>query len=240
MSMTAEQTTTTSFTCFPRLPPELRQKIWRFALPTSRIVQVYGNVRPYLPRFEVLGRGKGHPEPLAVLAHTCRESYHVMRESYDLLFQHQTKHGIYFNSENDILYIHDRYAQMLFVERNKSKNDQHYLEKHAVRYLAFGRCMWGRYCDRDTLWSYVPYYHIGLLESLTGLKHIAFIANGSQDLRGLTASGLFQEIRARMRDCANSRLPRLPLPVNYDFPTEDLKLELLQDVTDFQKSILDS
>jgi hypothetical protein len=72
------------FHLFSRLPPELRRKIWRHALPSPRIMSIDFIQRPRhsIPQFE-----SNHPPP--VLLQVCHESREVALESYELVFRAQ-------------------------------------------------------------------------------------------------------------------------------------------------------
>jgi hypothetical protein len=67
-----------SFTLFPKLPPEIRHMIWRYALPGERIFEV--EVLPVdFPRPKDL---RSSHAPLLKLLHVCREAFSVVHQDY--------------------------------------------------------------------------------------------------------------------------------------------------------------
>jgi len=74
---------------FPRLPPELRRKIWRYALPAPRIMSVDFLQRSpqHNPQFE-----PNHPPPM--LLQVCHEAREVALENYELVFAARNPAGI--------------------------------------------------------------------------------------------------------------------------------------------------
>lgn len=87
------------FHLFPRLPPELRRKIWRHGLPAPRVVNFdfISRFRNPPPHFET---NYGPPS----LLHVCRESREVALESYELVFKSKgTSRAFYFDLRRDTL-----------------------------------------------------------------------------------------------------------------------------------------
>jgi hypothetical protein len=74
-----------TFTCFPRLPPELRLTIWTFTFPSRRLVDLT-LVRPYYGR-TIYGRGADPKHPIAL--HVNRESRAITLQTYHGIFQKQ-------------------------------------------------------------------------------------------------------------------------------------------------------
>lgn len=72
------------FTCFPKLPPEIRQNIWKHCIEGLRIIEVYrfwrrarGQGGELIPRLMV----KQAPSPIL---HVCLESRQVALKKYSL------------------------------------------------------------------------------------------------------------------------------------------------------------
>ncbi|KAN0090207.1 hypothetical protein V8E51_018786 [Hyaloscypha variabilis] len=85
-----------TFELFPKLPPELRLKIWKL-VPKSRLVLV---------RFNIDGRKKHYKfaASFPVILHACRESRHEGLKMYHRAFDSKwALNGVYFNSNIDIL-----------------------------------------------------------------------------------------------------------------------------------------
>ncbi|KAH8765697.1 hypothetical protein F5882DRAFT_414097 [Hyaloscypha sp. PMI_1271] len=68
------------FTVFPKLPPEMRLKIWKHALPGPRVV-------PYVPgrRRQCVGKRCSAVNSTIKITYVCRESYQVVRSAYEKL-----------------------------------------------------------------------------------------------------------------------------------------------------------
>jgi hypothetical protein len=70
-----------SFTLFPKLPPEIRQMIWKYALPGERIFEVSCWVGNF-PRSNDL---RASHAPLLKLLSVCREASSVVQQNYQKL-----------------------------------------------------------------------------------------------------------------------------------------------------------
>jgi hypothetical protein len=68
------------FTVFPKLPPEMRLKIWKHALPGPRVV-------PYVPgrRRQCVGKRCSAANSTIKITYVCRESYQVVQSAYEKL-----------------------------------------------------------------------------------------------------------------------------------------------------------
>jgi hypothetical protein len=103
----------TKFYKFNDLPTELRQLIWRAALPPSRIVLLEhkkrkfdANIEEFIPRIDRLGFRTDAPNPSILLA--CREAYNVACFYFQRAFSNKTGTSIpeiYFDFANDFLYL---------------------------------------------------------------------------------------------------------------------------------------
>ncbi|KAK3902345.1 major facilitator superfamily domain-containing protein [Staphylotrichum tortipilum] len=72
------------FPKFQRLPPEIRNMIWEFALPEARVYEVLDapNAKQKTPAREGLMFANVHPEPPPALAAVCRESRSFVLHHY--------------------------------------------------------------------------------------------------------------------------------------------------------------
>jgi hypothetical protein len=97
------------FTCFSRLPFELRWTIWIFALPGHR--PVFIKARPKIPRIHKSG-SLDYVRLIATppaLLHTSHESREVALEFYELSFGGVSyDHPVYIDFQMDILYLKGR------------------------------------------------------------------------------------------------------------------------------------
>jgi hypothetical protein len=90
------------FTCFPKLAQELRDMVWKLALPGANVVQIYA-VRV---SWAVQGLEASYQVP--TLLHVCRESRLVAKEHYQTIFDDEFGDSpVYFNPALDVLFIRD-------------------------------------------------------------------------------------------------------------------------------------
>ncbi|QSZ31076.1 hypothetical protein DSL72_000637 [Monilinia vaccinii-corymbosi] len=107
-----------AFTNFKNLPPELRIKIWKLALPSPRVVLLH-----------YYGRSNEYRSPMQIsLASVCRESREIVQSLYVKTFGTETAiPKTWFNFEIDTLYI-QRYNSVVggnpngFLDREKVRN----------------------------------------------------------------------------------------------------------------------
>ncbi|CZR66207.1 uncharacterized protein PAC_16108 [Phialocephala subalpina] len=106
------------FTLFPRLPAELRLKIWFFALPRQRLVEIMVNETfdSYLSdassedRWSLV-KSVRSPTSVPAILHTCNESRVEALKYYHLSFGRNTSYSrnmnprIYFDASTDVLYL---------------------------------------------------------------------------------------------------------------------------------------
>jgi len=69
------------FTLFPKLPPELRCKIWEHALPGSQIIEFYCYQR-FNSNPDILEAAASSQRPLVRLIKTCKEPSEVVKGHY--------------------------------------------------------------------------------------------------------------------------------------------------------------
>jgi hypothetical protein len=98
---------------FPRLPPELRLKIWAYALPPPRLVPIkYGAPTTISPTAALsLGPSLGYTStaPIPALLHACTESRAEARRHYGLMLGIARQPGrVFLDPERDVLYFGPR------------------------------------------------------------------------------------------------------------------------------------
>jgi hypothetical protein len=103
MEVPEERITLSTFTCFPRLAPEIRLKIWCLAVLEPRILEL-----------EFLDEGRWHsPTPYSAITpaslHVCRESRQEALKTYQRL-----SFGVWINFSVDIIYVR------LFLDHNRT------------------------------------------------------------------------------------------------------------------------
>jgi hypothetical protein len=104
-----------SITFFPKLPPEIRQMIWRYALPQERIFEVECWAGDF-PRPNDL---RASHAPLLKLLSVCREASSVVQQNYQKLrIQCLGKESVYWkyfylfvNYKKDIFYFSGKFMQ---------------------------------------------------------------------------------------------------------------------------------
>lgn len=76
--------TSDRFARFQRLPPEIRNMVWEFALPEPRVYEILDapNAKQKTPAQEGLMFANMHPEPPPALAAVCRESRYFVLHHY--------------------------------------------------------------------------------------------------------------------------------------------------------------
>ncbi|KFY13080.1 hypothetical protein V491_06532 [Pseudogymnoascus sp. VKM F-3775] len=138
--------------CVQSLPDGIRQRIWRYTFPESRIVQLFGTER-------VLGlAGK-----LPVAMHICHDSRQAARSVYREINTKQVPGGIDF--EHDTLYISTavRYYSLAGLLSDLAQC----FELKEIRRIAFQYELWKALCDDETFG--------GFLERLKGLQELIIV-----------------------------------------------------------------
>lgn len=106
------------FTLFPQLPPELRLKVWLFAIPRQRLVELKPDT--VIQNWAALGflglvdpdtniHSVRSPTPVPSMLHTCVESRTEMLKYYKCTFGGRRWRGrepqVYFDASVDILFL---------------------------------------------------------------------------------------------------------------------------------------
>lgn len=101
-------------TGFSKLPAEIREEIWEYALPSSRIVKI---------EWKATAKSSGTNSNLAssymdlvpAMLHICRQSRAIALEIYTLVAcQPFTKQLLYINLYDDIVHIKEQHTSSLF------------------------------------------------------------------------------------------------------------------------------
>jgi hypothetical protein len=163
------------FTYFPLLPPELREMVWKYALPGPRMIKVTAvdvsqTMRDRLSLWSIfpctaVWEGFIEQSPIATpLLHTCHRSRTIALKTYEATFTPQLRgSSFYFNWELDTLYFQtDRGLECFFYHYRKSASEpqrfpdcdltwQNSLRKMAVCYPPYKAIFTGVYKDLDKL-----------------------------------------------------------------------------------------
>jgi hypothetical protein len=110
---TSTSTTTPTFTLFPKLPPELRLKICKLALPNSRAIMIRKPYCKHKAQHPHHCRDKSLAPPH--LLHVDRECREVALKYYNLAFADYLHNPVYFDFSRDILCFEDSTAAFRFT-----------------------------------------------------------------------------------------------------------------------------
>lgn len=125
------------FTRFEKLPAEIRNMIWEYALPESRVYEVLDapNAKQRTPAAKGLMFANVHPEPPPALAAVCRESRHFVLHTYKpLTLGNTTK---YVDLSRDILLL-EPYLLVKRLHRTLHFMSQIPLMRDNINRLALG------------------------------------------------------------------------------------------------------
>jgi hypothetical protein len=115
------------FTCFPKFPREIRDMVWKHALPGANTIQIYAVATPWtrLPR-ELKASYK-----VPTLLHVSQESRLVAKKHYDTIYHDKFgdefgEKPVYLDPTLDVLFIRDL-GTMEYIWRDKhfSVLDEH-------------------------------------------------------------------------------------------------------------------
>lgn len=122
-----ESNPASEFTIFPKLPLELKDMIWKFALPDPRIVGITSHAIgdpdqiPYSSDYEdgVLNESfvfkvDVNALPMGLFL-ACSRSRKIALQRYELAFGSRLTHPIYFDFKRDTLYLYGWYTYSYFL-----------------------------------------------------------------------------------------------------------------------------
>ncbi|KAE9375935.1 hypothetical protein N431DRAFT_454528 [Stipitochalara longipes BDJ] len=144
------------FVLFPKLPPELRNKIWELSIPGPRIVTITHDPKDMaiveIEKVEAwqspFWRAKANAGPVPTLLHVNKEARSFMNHKYNLFFDVQTQgRPIYFDVARDTLCFPSREAIRTFLgnfmkgDRKRAEEDVKHMHdvEHTIRFLALGQ-----------------------------------------------------------------------------------------------------
>jgi hypothetical protein len=125
-----------TFTIFLKLPIELRRKIWGYALPGPRVIEIiyvndrapltshgfYDDIQFIIHPHHLANRGGAAARAeFPMLLHVCQESQSFVLEHYQLGFAGHLRHQIYVDFANDLLWFVDSYVRIGFLGSRYSK-----------------------------------------------------------------------------------------------------------------------
>jgi hypothetical protein len=168
----------TTFTVFPKLPVELRFKIWKLALPGTRVVAI---------NFDYESETITSSARIPAALHTCRESRLEALKVYKLTFGYLMDPGkVYFNPFSDIL------LYTCMCDENTEFDDPTLIMKinglESVQFIA-GACGASCYCICDSMERTSDWH-----ERLPSLKDI-FLADETYD-----SSRSYEDLRVAEMD----------------------------------------
>lgn len=144
-----------TFAPFPRIPPEIRIKIWKQALPGPRTITVVPHLELSAAerRTPIAFRLDDEPTPVKTttspiatpLLHVCKESRHEALKVYQVAFQERFMGmgGFYFDFSRDTLYLMedtlDQFCDGPYIPRDLSKLSADVIEwQENIRFLILG------------------------------------------------------------------------------------------------------
>ncbi|KAE9377590.1 hypothetical protein N431DRAFT_163753 [Stipitochalara longipes BDJ] len=232
-----------TFSKFIELPPELRQMVWKAALPSSRVVLLEHKERhfddeisKFIPRIDRIGFRSDTPAPSILLA--CKEANKVACQYYSKAFTNKTGTSIpetYFDFANDFLYLGPEWVgprQPLNQERilYVLANELHTSDLSRVENLAI---WWD--CNNRGGYRRADLYLSEVLKHFENVNHIALVSKiyrgrryvdhveENAELKLVDGTALYQ---------ADIEIHGNPLPGSSKWvPTADVDLELLRFVT---------
>jgi 2EXR family len=163
-----------SFTLFPRLPTEIRQMIWKYALPGERIFEVFYRAN-YFPRLQDL---RASNAPLLQLISVNREALSVALQDYrklrikrlnNELVHWEKEFYLLVNYETDIFYFSKIYMSALLMEKTETIKRLVYEDTFKIGIIAFDMLTFNYLTIREL--------NPPCLHCMSNLRELLFIQN---------------------------------------------------------------
>jgi hypothetical protein len=166
------------FPQFPRLPQELRLKIWDVVTDEPRAVAI----RLIYDMNGIPTRGFRSPTPVPAALHVCMESRETALKKYELSFSGHSAYysldypaRIWFNFEKDMVYFRNRgtigWHCLIQFQSSIVSKDLERIQFLGIDIENTASYHYGWHMPRPSLWP-APHLHESWLKVLTGLKAI--------------------------------------------------------------------
>lgn len=184
-----------SFKLFPKLPPELRLKIWKAALPGPRVVR--------LSRFQRIGNLGGGMEVIETdhdslnpLYYACKDSHDTLIASYTPYFGDNAGQRIWFNNDIDTLYLSPRaIVNKAYGKFKRGPDPSLLVDLSKIKSVAVvGPAELSEWPVAElSLHSYASRLALDTLKFSKGVKYMAFVED-SRSLNLLETEGLVNQL----------------------------------------------
>lgn len=162
-----------SFTCFGKLPLELRLKIWHDSMPESRIVEI---------RFNMAKKFFVADADIPIALHVCQESRREAPRRYSLLiFEYEAYSELQYQLFS-LVFQHGLFEAGLTGDNVPNKNFQQLRLRPFATYLDFSQDI--VYISKDSETDFdnagslsTILYELSVSQQVSKIKHIAFAQN---------------------------------------------------------------
>jgi hypothetical protein len=131
-----------TFTLFPKLPPELRNMVWRFAASEPRVVKIFSE-RPNpkdwtstIADHQIYSDSRQHIPPIL---QATSESRRVALKFYTPAFASRIGYPIYFNFSYDILYLTSSIVFGFSCDDIRHSHPENEIDEKKVRHLTIAK-----------------------------------------------------------------------------------------------------
>ncbi|KUJ22822.1 uncharacterized protein LY89DRAFT_763295 [Mollisia scopiformis] len=221
-----------SFTCFPRLPAELRLKIWKHSLPGPRIITMYMELRA---GHDLLKARAPEESELNALYYACKDSHNVLKAAFKRQF-----HGVFmqcpiwFNEEIDtILFASEKAMSHFFVESSQRRSTNR-TGPYSVKYLILGypleTLLLVRLGSADELAKEIMFLVFQAVTRFINLRQLTFVLGSAYEFDTQAVNMEFRSVNHMDKEAP------MYLGAGYgENVLDDLKFELVR-LTDVQES----
>ncbi|KAH6682025.1 hypothetical protein B0J14DRAFT_695492 [Halenospora varia] len=154
-----------TFASFGKLPPELREKVWGFALPGPRVVQM--RIKLVVAKYSKHQRGfhLKSTTPVPSMLHTCSESRAIALQHYELgMGSHLSRGRTYIDFTKDTIYFGDvnesQGFTMASLLRDTPEKDLSKIRKLAVS---------------QNVWNSKPFCNVHVLLDFRNLEELILV-----------------------------------------------------------------